>query len=996
MQQEPTNSSIYCLDTEVEFTQFTSLKPCHQSKTISLSENGTLNKAYSDGMQEGYAVMHSITDLQELADIQNSCESNQFLVYGKFAGAKPGEQIPIGVKCVAANSANLGARSNAYMLYPDGASIMLFDIDAKQGESAREKLELLYKEVPELTEADRIERESCSSFIRNNQNGDTITDVAGIHVYFIATNAQEIGAMAKLIEQRLWLRGHGKIVVCVNGRPKEQTLFDTSVFQPTREDFIAKANVVEPLVQAPIASRVIRSNKRSLSLNAFEKLSEKEVSIVNSLIEAAIEKKSPEIEAKKKEFQQKRLDACTDLRKKKILKENLDKVSQNVLPEDWILMIYKGGFKPEPVTVAEILAEPDRYEGLKCAEPEDPDYKGGAPRGQINAKRKVPNVYSYHSGTMFRLGTSEKLSFFDWSEPVELEENDENEHLSFPIDSLPEIMKNAVVEVSHNNQVSTALAAMSALAAASLSCQRLCNVSRAPYVTKPSPISLYIMVSAESGERKSSIDALMNVPFYDFIAEKSRDFQNQLEQYKIDHDVWSVEYEASKSAYGNLIRSKANPTKGKPAPSDHEIELARLNQKAVLEKEPKAPKAFKLITADFSSERLIELLALNKNIAVMTSEGGRFFNCYGLSREHIGKSLADINDYWSGSPASSERKVASSYFLDGSDRLLIMVMAQPKVISQFVEGNDVSVNESGFLARFLLATPPSTMGTRFITDETASSNDCLIRYQHVIAKLIRATDELIRKEQDAIVLYFSTEGLESWVNFYNDIESRQLTEYAAINGFAAKASEQCARLASIFHILENVDRLPNLPTRISAENVRKASDLMKWFLNEAQIMVGKKSNGMSWRYSRAKRSLDKIIEYCIRNNTESMPISKFSSAIKVDKQEYTRILEILECQNCVRVEHAAIGKGINIWINPKLIEKKKAELNAKTVVLPHVSFSKSSNTPQDEISNTVVLQNTDNTEIVTVQNVSVNEAPPAEDCDWLETKSLCDYLNTLN
>lgn len=995
MQQEQTKSNCYHLNGAVEFTEFTSIRPCHQSKTISLSENGTLNKVYAGGMQEGYAVLHSITDLQELADIQNGCENNQFLVYGKFAGAKPGEQIPIGVKSVAANSASLGARSNNYMLYPDGPSIMLFDIDTKPGESATEKLEVLYREIPELADADRIERESCSSFIRNSQTGETITDVSGIHVYFIVTSAKEIGEIAQLIEQRLWLRGYGSIAVWDNGRPHEQTLFDTSIFQPTREDFIAKAKIIEPLVQDPIVSRVMRGNKRNLSLNAFEKLSEKEVSIVNSLIEAAIEKKSPEIEAKKKEFQQKRLDVCTDLRKKKILKENLDKVSQNVLPEDWILMVYKGGFKPEPVTVTEILAEPDRYEGLKCAEPEDPDYKGGAARGQINAKRKVPNVYSYHSGITFRLGTVEKQNVIAWGDPVELEENDDENHLPFPIDSLPKIMKNAVIEVSHNNQVSTALAAMSALAAASLSCQRLCNVSRAPYVTKPSPISLYIMVSAESGERKSSIDALMNAPFYDFIAEKSKDFQSQLEQYKIDHDVWSVEYEASKSAYGNLIRSKANPTKGKPAPSDHEIELARLNQKAVLEREPKAPKAFKLITADFSSERLIELLALNKNIAVMTSEGGRFFNCYGLGREHIGKSLADINDYWSGSPASSERKVASSYFLDGTDRLLIMVMAQPKVITQFVEGNDVSVNESGFLARFLLATPPSTMGTRFITAETASTNESLIQYQQVIAKLIRATDELLRKEQDAIVLNFSTEGLEYWVNFYNDIESKQLTEYASISGFASKASEQCARLASIFHILENVDRLPNLPTRISSENVRKASELTKWFLNEAQIMVGKKSNDMSWRYGRATRSLNKIIEYCISNNAEAMPISKFSSAVKADKQEYTRILEILECQNCVKVEHAAVGKGINVWINPKLIQKRKAELSSKTVVLPHVSFAKSSNTSQDETSDTVV-HDPDTTEVVTVQNVYVSEASHTEDCNWLEAKSLSDYLNTLN
>ena len=71
----------------------------------------------------------------------------------------------------------------------------------------------------------------------------------------------------------------------------------------------------------------------------------------------------------------------------------------------------------------------------------------------------------------------------------------------YPIDALPPMLRNAVTSYQHYGQQPVALVACSALANLSLACQALANVARDRYLV--SPISLYFLVVAQSGERKA-------------------------------------------------------------------------------------------------------------------------------------------------------------------------------------------------------------------------------------------------------------------------------------------------------------------------------------------------------------------------------------------------------------------------------------------------------------------------------------------------------------
>ena len=74
----------------------------------------------------------------------------------------------------------------------------------------------------------------------------------------------------------------------------------------------------------------------------------------------------------------------------------------------------------------------------------------------------------------------------------------------YPIEQLPDIIKDAILSYQEYGQQPTALLANSALSNVSLACQGLANVARDDSLI--SPISMYFITVASSGERKSAAD----------------------------------------------------------------------------------------------------------------------------------------------------------------------------------------------------------------------------------------------------------------------------------------------------------------------------------------------------------------------------------------------------------------------------------------------------------------------------------------------------------
>ncbi|MFT4058971.1 MAG: DUF3987 domain-containing protein [Legionella sp.] len=86
-----------------------------------------------------------------------------------------------------------------------------------------------------------------------------------------------------------------------------------------------------------------------------------------------------------------------------------------------------------------------------------------------------------------------------WKPPIPLVTKLINE-APYPLDALPNILQHVVHSYQRYGQQPLSLVANGALANLSLACQAHANVARDTYLT--SPVSLYFLVIASSGERK--------------------------------------------------------------------------------------------------------------------------------------------------------------------------------------------------------------------------------------------------------------------------------------------------------------------------------------------------------------------------------------------------------------------------------------------------------------------------------------------------------------
>lgn len=75
----------------------------------------------------------------------------------------------------------------------------------------------------------------------------------------------------------------------------------------------------------------------------------------------------------------------------------------------------------------------------------------------------------------------------------------------YPVDAFPRIVREAIDEMHINVKAPVSLIATSALAAMSTTAQEMIMV-KSPSGGQPKPVSLYLFVIAESGERKSTVD----------------------------------------------------------------------------------------------------------------------------------------------------------------------------------------------------------------------------------------------------------------------------------------------------------------------------------------------------------------------------------------------------------------------------------------------------------------------------------------------------------
>jgi putative DNA primase/helicase len=393
----------------------------------------------------------------------------------------------------------------------------------------------------------------------------------------------------------------------------------------------------------------------------------------------------------------------------------------------------------------------------------------------------------------------------------------------YPVDALPEIVRNAVTEVRDYLQSPVALIAMSALAAASTAVQGLADVRRDARLCGPS--ALYLTAVAQSGERKSSADGFFSKAISDFELERGREMASEVRASQAAHDGWAERMDGVKAAIKTLARKGGDAT-------ERQVDLDALSKA-----EPKLVRVPSIFHTDDSVESLAFDLA-NKwpSGAIISSEAGIVLGGHAFGTESILRGLAAKNIFWDGSSYRVSRRTSENFTVRGV-RLTIFMQLQPEALMSFYAKSGSLTRGVGFWARHLLAWPQTTQGTRnYVAPGPMPALDTFSKRIGDLLRLPMAVDDDGALTPPALEM--DAEASNAWICAHDEIEAALAPngDCADIRDVASKAGDNIARLAAIFHVLEH-----GVSGDINTNAINAAAEVVVWHLHEARRFFGQLS-----------------------------------------------------------------------------------------------------------------------------------------------------------
>ncbi len=492
----------------------------------------------------------------------------------------------------------------------------------------------------------------------------------------------------------------------------------------------------------------------------------------------------------------------------------------------------------------------------------------------------------------------------DWPDPQPLIAIQKPE--PYPIDALPIIVRDAVQEVINFAKAPMALVSSSAIAALSLSIQPHVNVKRAQNLT--GPVSQFLLVVADSGERKSTCDGYFTRVIREYEKIKKIEALPLINNFNAAMEIW----EAKRSGLKEKIRKLT--AAGEPAD-----EFERGFHKLGLEK-PRGPVVPRLIYGDVTPESLAYNLATVWPFAgIVSSEGGTVFGSHGMSGDSVMKNLSMLNVFWDGGDVAVDRKTTDSFSVSGA-RLTMSLQVQESTLKSFIARSGSLARGTGFLARFLFSFPESTQGTRNFCEAPADW-PAIEKFNQRISEILDLPIPVDENGMKApALMVFTPEAKLAWETFHNAIEGQlgDGGELRNVRDVSSKSADNAARLAALFHVFDH-----GVTGNINLECFESASRIVAWHLDESRRFFGESS------LPPELKNAVKLDEWLIKTCRDKQIFSFHSGKILQNcpsglrsKPELDAALE--ELLDLGRVRLKTDGKRRVVEVNPKLLEMGRA------------------------------------------------------------------------
>ena len=390
----------------------------------------------------------------------------------------------------------------------------------------------------------------------------------------------------------------------------------------------------------------------------------------------------------------------------------------------------------------------------------------------------------------------------------------------YPLDLFPVAMQAAITEVQAATQAPVALVAQAAVAGLAVAVQGLVSVARDD--TLRSPVSLYMLVIAPSGERKTTCDAHFMQPVREWQSTQTERLKPELDAFTTEHDAW-------KSARAGVLDAIKGAARNGESTDELETQIQAHDAAR-----PEPIRVARLIYADTTTEQLVYQLAKQWPSAIeSSSEAGTIFGSHGTNADNAMKYFAARNVFWDGGEYTADRRTTES--LSANDvRLSASLSVQRQAFEVFNERTGGLARGMGTWARYLLCEPESTQGSRFYREPSANMPKRAAFHRRITQLLDQQISINSTGGINTLLLKFSREGQAVWIEHYNAIEAelRAGGEFDGVRDVASKTADNGARISALFHTFEHGDI-----GEISAAHVRAGCLLAIWYLGEAKRIL---------------------------------------------------------------------------------------------------------------------------------------------------------------
>ena len=488
----------------------------------------------------------------------------------------------------------------------------------------------------------------------------------------------------------------------------------------------------------------------------------------------------------------------------------------------------------------------------------------------------------------------------DWPEPQPLTAS--IEALPYPLDAFPDLIREAIAEATAFTKAPLALVASAALSALSLAGQHLADVRRAERLTGPA--GLYLLTLGDSGERKSTADALFLAPLRAWEREQAQAREAELKDYQAELTAWESERNGIKERIRGLARAGKH------------TEQARLQLRDLEGHKPTPPLIPRLIFQDATPEALAWNLAKGWPAGgIVSAEGGAVLGAHGMGKDSILRSLALLNSLWDSAPLTIDRRTADSFTVRAA-RVSLSLMIQEAPLREFLDKSGTLARGSGFLARFLLAWPESTQGTRFFSAPPADWPALAAFHARLRALLSQPLPLDERGDLSPPVLPLDPDAYQAWIGFHDALEAElgEGGELRMVRDVASKAADNAARLACLFHLCAH-----GPAGRIGADAFGQAARIVAWHLSESRRFFGEIA--LPPELADAARLDRWLTDTATREGAASL--AKNHARRFGPLRDRARLEAALtELRDLDRLRVVREGRQFQVWLNPALLGAK--------------------------------------------------------------------------